>query len=396
MPLSRLIPFLIVVLTIAFGGHALIAWRVAAPFSDEWRRIIRIAVMANAVLVVLAGIGGRTLPDGPLASAFAFLGFTCMGLFALTFAGTLVAEAIRFVVNLTDFGVGLIGSSRPSEAINPERRALLSKALSLGVLGGAAGTSAAALVGAQRDIAVKPVEIAIAGLPDALVGLKIVQITDIHIGPTIKGAFLSSVVEKVNALNPDLIALTGDLVDGSVAELSKHTEVLSTLKARHGTFFVTGNHEYYSGALSWIAEVERLGLKVLLNEHLLLDHDGGRLLLAGVTDYTAGRILPEHESSPLIAAEGAPEADLRLLLAHQPASAYEASEAGFDLQLSGHTHGGQFFPGTALIHLAHPISKGLGKIGRTQVYVSCGTGYCGPPFRLGAPAEITEITLKRA
>ena len=252
------------------------------------------------------------------------------------------------------------------------------------------------MIGGRRAVAVKPVEIAAEGLSSALSGLKIVQLTDVHIGPTIKGDFLADVVQRTNALQPDIVVITGDLVDGSVEELSHHTAVLADLKARHGVFFVTGNHEYYSGAEQWVEEVRRLGITVLLNEHRLIEHDGGRLLLAGVTDYTADRILPAHASSPLVAAEGAPEADYRLLLAHQPASAYEASEAGFDLQLSGHTHGGQFFPGTALIHLAHPVARGLGKVGRTLVYVSCGTGYWGPPFRLGAPAEITEITLQTA
>jgi len=392
VPLTRLIVFLAVVLTITIGGHALIAWRLGAPFSPESRRILRIVVMLNAALVIGAGFGGRLLPDSALATVFATIGYSCMGMFALFFASTIAADVVRLAGWAASVALGLV----TDDGVDPARRAMLSGALNVGVIGLATGTSGAAMIGGRRAVAVKPVEIAAAGLTGPLSGLKIVQLTDIHIGPTIKGDFLAEVVEKTNALKPDIVVITGDLVDGSVAELSRHTAVLADLKARHGVFFVTGNHEYYSGAMDWVAEVRRLGITVLLNEHRLIEHDGGRLLLAGVTDYTAERMLPEHASSPLVAAEGAPEADYRLLLAHQPASAYEASEAGFDLQLSGHTHGGQFFPGTALIHLAHPVARGLGKVGRTMVYVSCGTGYWGPPFRLGAPAEITEITLKTA
>ncbi len=381
--------FLAVVVTITLGGHALIAWRLGAPFSPASQRLIRWLVALNALLVIGAGLGGRALPDGPLSSALALLGFSCMGLFALLFFGTIVADALRIVGFM---GLGVAGRVT-GEVVDPERRALLSGALNLSVIGAAGGLGGASMLGARREAAVKAVSIPVSGPAAALAGLKIVQITDIHIGPTIKGDFLADVVARVNALKPDIIAVTGDLVDGSVSELSRHTAVLAQLQARHGVYFVTGNHEYYSGAEAWVAEVARLGLTVLLNEHRLIEHDGARLLLAGVTDYTAGRMLPAHASSPLLAAEGAPEADYRLLLAHQPASAFEASEAGFDLQLSGHTHGGQFFPGTALIHLAHPVARGLGQVGRTLVYVSCGTGYWGPPFRLGAPAEITEVTL---
>jgi uncharacterized protein len=389
VPLSRLLIFLAVVSTITIGGHALIAWRLGSPFSATAQRTIRILVALNALMVLGAGIGGRTLPDGPLSTAFSLLGYSCMGLFALFFASTLVADGLRLL------GWAGLGAAKLTSGVelNQARRDLLSGALNLGAIGAAGGLSGAALLGAQRAVAVKSVSIPVTGRAAALAGLKIVQITDIHIGPTIKGDFLADVVAKVNALKPDIIAVTGDLVDGSVAELGKHTAVLAELKARHGVYFVTGNHEYYSGAKEWNDEIRRLGLTVLMNEHELIEHDGARLLLAGVTDYTAGRMIPEHASSPLLAAEGAPDADYRVLLAHQPASAYEASEAGFELQLSGHTHGGQFFPGTALIHLAHPVAKGLGKVGNTLVYVSCGTGYWGPPFRLGAPAEITEVVL---
>ena len=216
--------------------------------------------------------------------------------FALFFAGTLAADAVRLAGWAASAALGLV----IEDGIDPARRALLSGALNMGAIGLATGTSGAAMLGGRRAAAVKPVEIAEEGLSGALSGLKIVQLTDIHIGPTIKGDFLADVVGQTNALKPDIVVITGDLVDGSVAELSRHTAVLAELEARHGVFFVTGNHEYYSGALEWVDELRRLGITVLLNEHRLIEHNGGRLLLAGVTDYTAGRMLPAHASSPLV------------------------------------------------------------------------------------------------
>jgi predicted MPP superfamily phosphohydrolase len=191
-----------------------------------------------------------------------------------------------------------------------------------------------------------------------------------------------------------VIAVTGDLVDGSVAQLSEHTAPLSELKARYGSFFVTGNHEYYSGAAAWIAEVTRLGVRVLQNEHVVLSHNGAALVLAGVNDYSA----PHAKGAPStaqIALQGAPKGP-RVLLAHQPRSAAAALEAGVDLQLSGHTHGGQFLPWNLLVPLQQPFVAGLHKMGKLLVYVSRGTGYWGPPKRFGAPSEITLLTLERA
>ena len=260
-------------------------------------------------------------------------------------------------------------------------------------------TPAITLVGflmARQVAAVRHVDVRVDGLPAGLEGFTIAQITDIHVGPTIKGDFVQRIVERVNGLEADMVAITGDLVDGTVADLSPHTAPLAQLQSRHGTYFVTGNHEYYSGAGAWIAELERLGARVLVNEHVVIEHRGALLALAGVTDYSAHHFHPTHRSDPQRALAGAPADSLKVLLAHQPRSATGAQAAGADLQISGHTHGGQFWPWNFFVRLQQPFTVGLHKLGRMWIYISRGTGYWGPPMRFGIPSEITRIRLVRA
>ncbi|HVE49269.1 MAG TPA: metallophosphoesterase [Casimicrobiaceae bacterium] len=248
-------------------------------------------------------------------------------------------------------------------------------------------------INARRTASVRNVDVPIDGLPLALHGFTIAQISDVHVGQTIRRGYVESIVDKVNALDADLIAVTGDLVDGSVGELASHTAPLARLSARHGTFFVTGNHEYYSGARAWIAELTRLGLNVLQNEHVVVEHDGANVVVAGVTDYSAHHFDQSMRSDPRAAIDGAPPDAVKVLLAHQPRSAFEAAKAGFDLQLSGHTHGGQFLPWNWLVKWSQPFTAGLSRLGRLWVYTSRGTGYWGPPKRFGAPSEITRLCL---
>jgi predicted MPP superfamily phosphohydrolase len=246
---------------------------------------------------------------------------------------------------------------------------------------------------ARRVAPVVTVEVPLANLARELEGFTIAQITDIHVGATIKRDFVEAIVDRVNGLNADMVAITGDVVDGSVPDLARHTEPLARLASRHGTYFVTGNHEYYSGAHEWIVELRRLGARVLMNEHVVLDHDGAALTVAGVTDWSAHHFDPSHRSDPHAAALGAPERAPKLLLAHQPRSALLAEPAGYQLQLSGHTHGGQFWPWNLLVRLQQPFTAGLNRLGRMWVYTSRGTGYWGPPMRFGIPSEITLIRL---
>jgi uncharacterized protein len=376
-------------------------------------RFIRNIVTLIALLHVYVGI--RLLPAwpiGPLGRALGALAL-CVS-FALIIAGARarMRQSSRFAANLAWAG-SLDGGFFSSLAVLTVMRDLCLGPALLLASRGAAGTietasavavpllaALATLVGfidARRRPRVVEVEVPLAGLAPALQGFTIAQISDVHIGPTIKRDFVHGIVEIVNSLGVDLIAITGDLVDGSVEQLAAHVEPLSRLRARHGTYFVTGNHEYYSGAAAWIAELRRLGLQVLLNEHRVLHHGDAALLLAGVTDYGAQRFDPAQRSDPQAALAGAPpELRPRLLLAHQPRTAAAAADAGFDLQLSGHTHGGQFWPWNLFVRLQQPFTAGLGRLGRLWVYTSRGSGYWGPPKRLGVPSEIARVRLVAA
>ena len=249
---------------------------------------------------------------------------------------------------------------------------------------------------ARRTPAVRRVDVPLANLPPALVGLRIVQISDLHVGPTIKAPFVERVVARVNELQPDLIAFTGDLADGAVERLAPHTVALAELTAPLGVYFCTGNHEYYSGVEGWTEQARRLGFDVLINEGRQIDCGGGRIALAGATDFSAGELVPDHASDPAKALAASDGADVRILLAHQPRSIEAASQADCHLQLSGHTHGGQFVPWKYVISLQQPYVAGLHKFRDTWIYIHRGTGYWGPPLRLGAPSEIALLTLSRA
>ena len=249
------------------------------------------------------------------------------------------------------------------------------------------------LINARRTARVVAVDVPIKDLPASLHGFTIAQISDIHVGPTIKGDYLKSIVGAVNRLDADMVAVTGDLVDGSVAQLRSHVAPLAGLTSRHGTYFVTGNHEYYSGVTAWVAELRGLGVNVLLNEHVVLQHNNGVLVIAGVTDHSGHHFDESHRSDPAASIASAPDDVLRILLAHQPRSAAAALQAGFQLQLSGHTHGGQFWPWNFFVRLQQPFTAGLHRLQTLWVYTSRGTGYWGPPKRFGAPSEITHLRL---
>jgi len=229
--------------------------------------------------------------------------------------------------------------------------------------------------------------VAIENLPAELDGYRIVQWSDVHVGPTIQRGFLACLVARTNELGADAVAITGDLVDGTLADLREHVQPLRDLRARDGVFFVTGNHEYYWRFGDWRRELAKLGLVFLENEHRVVRE---RLVIAGVTDPAGSR------PSAAAALAGAPRDAVKVLLAHRPQAAEESSRLGVDLQLSGHTHGGQFFPFNLLIRWFQPVVRGLHRVGaKTQLYVSRGTGYWGPPSRLGVGGEITVIELRR-
>lgn len=275
------------------------------------------------------------------------------------------------------------------------RRFFLKQSVVYSLSGGALLLSGKGFYNAHKTPDVKEVIIPVSGLHPDLSGFSLVQITDIHLGPTLKGDFLEKVVKRVNTLSPDVVALTGDLVDGRVSDLGRETLSLTNLNPAYGKYFVTGNHEYYFNGLEWCSHMESLGFTVLNNSHRLIEHNGGRLLLAGVTDLRAESFVPSHRSDPAKAMANAPFAHARVLLAHQPKSVYQAAPAGFDIQISGHTHGGQFLPWPLMVKLAQPFLAGVYHYGDVFLYVSRGTGYWGPPMRMGSPSEITRLILKR-
>jgi uncharacterized protein len=353
----------------------------ALPIALLGRVIGALALCASFVLII-AGARARRTQESGFAADLAWIGSLNGGSFS--------SLAVLTVMRDIFLGPAVLLASR-GEAATLESASAIAVPL-LAALGTLIG-----FIGARRRPRVVDVEVPLRGLPPALQGFTIAQISDVHIGPTIKRDFLRGIVEIVNSLDVDLVAITGDLVDGSVEQLATHVEPLSLLRSRHGSYFVTGNHEYYSGATAWIAELRRLGLHVLLNEHVVLNHGSAPLLLAGVTDYSAGQFDPAQRSDPQAALAGAPP-DLRprVLLAHQPRTAAAAADAGFDLQLSGHTHGGQFWPWNLFVRLQQPFTAGLDRLASLWVYTSRGSGYWGPPTRLGVPSEITRIRLVAA
>lgn len=377
--------------------HIYIALRLvpALAFLTVLWPLLPAALLLSAATIPLPFVARRMVRNAASADALKWIGLISMGWFSSMF----VLTALRDIALLLAWSANAAG-------LFPLDWARVSAWSALAVLGTATATSLIGFCNARRTAGVKHVEVPIRGLPTALHGFTIAQLSDIHVGPTIKRGYIQRIVDAVNGLGADVIAITGDLVDGSVPELREHIAPLAGLRARHGTFVVTGNHEYYAGAHAWIVELRRLGLTVLLNEHVLLrgrasrsaqtdeEENANALVLAGVTDFTAGHFDAAHKSDPQRSLAGAPpEATTRVLLAHQPRSAMAAADAGFRLQLSGHTHGGQFFPWNLFVPLQQPFTSGLHKLHDMWVYVSRGTGYWGPPKRFGAPSEITLLRL---
>ncbi|NPC58218.1 metallophosphoesterase [Caenimonas soli] len=362
--------------------HLYIGARIVPPFPGAGMATLFALLLVASALMVPVGMLSRRLAKPPVSDTLAWVGLLFLGLFSSLFVFTVLRDAVLLLAWIASLiapaGLALDGLRMLTAAAVP-------------VLGIA--VTFVGFLNARRTAQVKRVEIPLAGLPAGLHGFTIVQISDVHVGPTIRARYVEGIVEAVNRLNPDLVAITGDLVDGSVLELGAQVAPLSRLVSKHGSYFVTGNHEYYSGVEPWLVELHRLGIKVLHNEHVVIERGGAKLVLAGVPDYSAGHFDEAHRSDARAAVAGAPAGAVKLLLAHQPRSAPAAAEAGFDLQLSGHTHGGQFLPWRFFVQFQQPFTSGLHKVGRMWIYVSRGTGYWGPPKRFGAPSEITELRL---
>ncbi|MFF9602918.1 metallophosphoesterase [Streptomyces sp. NPDC014684] len=275
----------------------------------------------------------------------------------------------------------------PRATSAPSRRLFVSRVVGGAAAAAAVGTVGQGTYGVLRGPRVKRVTVPLARLPRAAHGFRIAVVSDIHLGPVLGRGFAQRVVDTVNSTQPDLIAVVGDLVDGSVKDLGPAAAPLARLSARHGAYFVTGNHEYFSGAEQWVAEVRTLGLHPLENARTELPYFD----LAGVNDLQGES---EGQGPDFAKAlDGRDPGRACVLLAHQPVQIHEAVRHGVDLQLSGHTHGGQLWPGNLIAAAANPTVAGLERYGDTQLYVSRGAGAWGPPTRVDAPSDVTVIEL---
>ncbi len=332
------------------------------------------------LLQLLAPMGMRNfLPHLRLAAprwamAVNWVSYSALGLMTILMMYCFVADIVQFILFVFS-----------PEDIDVPVLVALGAATSLTVLAGLRH-----VIGGPQ---LKRVDVPLDNLPAALDGFTIAQVSDLHLGETLGAGYARRVVEKVNSAKPDLIALTGDFMDGTARNLAPDVAPLKGLHAPRGVFYITGNHEYYWGALDWIETFRRLGAQPLINEHVVIGHNGAAFVLAGVTDYVMGRMIPGHASNPHKAAAQAPEGLVKILLAHQPGSRVEAEKAGFALQLSGHTHGGQYFPFTQMIRFFHRYYKGLNRYKGMWLYINTGTGYWGPPFKT-TPPEVTLLTLR--
>jgi predicted MPP superfamily phosphohydrolase len=349
----------------------------------SWARAATGLLVALMLSIPAAFILGRLLNQR--LAGLSWVAYVWMGLFWLLLMGLVSGELVKLGVALV---AGLSGAP-----LDDSRRQLLARAVAGTASAFAAGAGALGVRAVLGPVQVREVAVKLAKLPRALDGFRIVAISDVHLGPTIGADFMADVVRRVNALAPDLVAVVGDLVDGSVEELREAAAPLAGLQSKHGSYFVTGNHEWYSGAVEWMAHLRTLGLRTLENERVPVAGPEG-FELAGTHDLT-GRTFGLAQDLDRALGGRDPNRAL-VLLAHQPKTFAEAAKKGVDLQISGHTHGGQIWPFGWVVKLQQGFLAGLSKVGAAQLYVSRGTGYWGPPMRVGAPAEISCITLRSA
>lgn len=331
----------------------------------------------------------------PLAAMFAYRanaigidhplqwgGMIAMGFSSILVVATLVADLAGLLLRFRRST-----RSTSNEAAITLRRRFLAGATAISIV-----LTLAGLATAWRPEIVRQT-VAISGLDPRLEGMTIALLSDIHVGPLVDRRFAANVTSTVNALNPDVVAIAGDLVDGTPDVLSDHVAPLGGLQARHGVYYVTGNHEYYWNAAGWIDTARALGWNVLTDSHTVINHRGASAVIAGVYDLRARDFVPEHVGDLSVALRGAPPGVFRMLISHQPQSGLGASTLGVQLHVAGHTHAGQYFPFTLLIHAFQPLVEGLYERGGMSIYVTPGTGFWGPPNRLGARGRIVLLTL---
>jgi len=379
--------FVAVLLGVVVAGHWYLARRLVLDSALP-------APVGAALVALVAGLGAA-LVAAPIAEhrlgparvrPLARVAATWLGVAFFLLVGLLAADGLLATAS-TAFAA-------PDAAV--DGGTLVARLRAAAAVVFAAAAAAVGLASARRPPAVRRREIRLARWPPALDGYRIVQVSDVHLGALLGRPFAEAVVARVNGLGADLVAITGDLVDGAVHHLRDAAAPFGGLAARDGVFFVTGNHDYYSGADAWIAELRRLGIRVLRNERVTLGRDGACFDLAGVDDRQARLFGGDHGEDVPRALAGRDPGRAVVLLAHDPGTFRRAVRHDVDLQVSGHTHGGQLWPFGWLVRLAVPWVEGHHRAGASQLWVSRGTGFWGPPMRLRAPAEISELVLRPA
>ncbi|MCT2583722.1 metallophosphoesterase [Actinophytocola gossypii] len=367
-----------------------------------WRRVVRPSMApgprrrAVAVLLVVgdafmvATLLATTRLPREWSALYSWPGYIWFGLFFYFIIVVLVAELPRFALRWW-----VRKDPRPADANGPgiSRRTFVARSV-----GAVAGVTALGAVGygmpvALGDPEIKNVRIRLPRLDPRASGCRIALISDLHLGALLGRSFTERVVELVNSTRPDLVAVAGDLVDGRVEHLAEAAEPLRDLRSTHGSFFVTGNHEYYYQYEQWVDHVRTLGITTLLNEHTTIEHNGGRFELGGLIDpnSTVEGIEPGPDLPKTL--DGWDRERAFVLLSHQPAPIDEVAAEGVDLQLSGHTHGGQLAPFNLLVKALEGSIAGLSRHGDTQLYITRGAGFWGPPVRVGAPPDITVVEI---
>jgi len=385
--LLLLLPILLLAFGFLGGVHYYLARRLVldAGVPEPWQTAFLALGIALAATLVLQPLAERTLRR-PFARLIAWPAALWMGLAFLLLLLLLASDILLLVT-------GGAAAAAPRGALGDGAAAGTRAAV---VAGLALVAGAFGLRGALRPPSWVRVEIPLRRWPSALDGFRIVQISDLHIGSLLGRRFAEAVCARVNGQDPDLVAVTGDLVDGGVRQLADEVEPFAGLRARHGVFFVTGNHDHYSGARAWAAHAAALGMRVLRNERVAIEAEGAVFDLAGVDDHHGDFFGGEGGEDLEAALSGRDSERPVVLLAHDPSTFKRASHLGVDLQLSGHTHGGQIWPFGWFVRLVIPFVAGRHRRGDAELYVSRGTGFWGPPMRLRAPAEITELVLRCA
>ncbi|HET9138699.1 metallophosphoesterase [Actinophytocola sp.] len=396
--------FVLLVVTVVALFH-LYLWKRLVLDTTRPGRARRVGgfVVLGLLLLTVGTVFGSRLVGPHLATWFAWPGFIWFGLMAYLFLTLVVLELPRLALRgwVRRGPLRATASTAPPEDLATEaapapdstvgRRVFLARASAA-----VAGAASVGLVGAGMASALGPPEITRLTVPlrrlnPALAGYRIAVVSDIHLGALRGRGHTERIVRMINEQQPDLVTVVGDLVDGSVEELGGAARPLRDLVAPDGAFFVTGNHEYYSGYQPWLAELERLGVHPLRNERTTIGAGGAGFDLAGVNDVNGEFVSdgPDFDR----ALSGRDTDRPVILLAHQPVQVSDAVEHDVDLQLSGHTHGGQLWPFHYVVKLAQPAVSGLSKVDDTWLYVTRGAGFWGPPVRVGAPPEITLVEL---